>query len=513
MTTEWIQPFEARFEDYLRDESKMSGQAASISFPETKEAVVAIVRQMIGASIPITVQGGKTGICGGAVPLSGHVLNLSCLNRILGLRKIGEGYFLKVQAGVRLDELKKQLYKRSFETHGWDEESLAALAAFKQDNAYFWPPEPTETSATIGGILATNAQGICGYLYGDTRQYVEELGLIDGRGNEITIPRGEYKLHAQQWILPVEESPAANSDILKLQQDGDWLDLYLGSEGMYGIIVDATLRLIERPQEIWGVAFFSEGQDNLFQFAEELSRAAYKEGTAAIAAIEYIDKATLDYIRKLKEVATNLQALPSVDEKYAGMIYIELHGEQEGDIETIAEKLMELSGKCGCDEEFTWALSGVEEIEKMRAFRHAAPESINMALEQARRSDPRIMKLSTDITMPNQSFGKVLTMYQHDARENGAEIAIFGHVAGNHVHVNFLPKNYEEYVVGKKLIEKWTIQAAREGGIVFSEHGVGKIKKELFKLVTDHEVLSHIHKVKKAMDPKNVLNPGNRFDE
>ncbi|SMD11722.1 FAD-binding oxidoreductase [Sporomusa malonica] len=512
MTTEGIQPFEARFEDYLGDESKMTGQAVSISFPETQEAVRAIVREMAGNSIPITVQGGKTGICGGAVPLSGHILNLSCMNRILGLRKTGGEYFLRVQAGVRLDELKKQLYKKSFETQGWDEESLAALAAFKQDNAYFWPPEPTETSATIGGILATNAQGICGYLYGDTRQYVEEIVLIDGRGSAITVPRGEHKIHDPEWILPASESFAVNPELLKLPQDADRIDLYLGSEGMYGIIVEATLRLTKRPREIWGVGFFAELQDNLFRFAEELRRAVYKEGTAAIAAIEYMDKTTLDHIRELKKVAAKLQGLPPVDEKYAGMIYIELHGEQEGDIETIAERLMELAGKCGCDEEFTWALSGAQDIEKMRAYRHAAPESINIALEKARRLDPKITKLSTDITMSKQNFGDLLTLYQQDAKDCGVEFAIFGHVAGNHVHVNFLPKNYEEYLAGKKLIEKWTICSAWDGGVVFSEHGVGKLKKELFQLVTDHKVLSHIRKIKNAMDPTNVLNAGNWFD-
>lgn len=508
-----IKSLETRYEEYLGDESKMKGTANSISFPETTEDVIAIVKHMISSSIPITVQGGKTGICGGAVPLEGHILNLSHMTKVLGLHKTDTGYLLKVQPGLMLSELEKTLYKKSFDTSAWNEASLSALKTFKMDKAYFWPPAPTETSATIGGILATNAQGICGYLYGDTKQYVEEICLIDAHGKEITLRRGEYKVQNHQCILPSGETLVVNTDILKLPQEVDLIDFYLGSEGMYGIIVSATLKLIKRPQEVWGIGFFFEVQDNLFTFAEEVRLAFYKEGTAAIAAIEYIDKLTLDNIQELKKVATKLNELPDVDEKYIGMIYIELHGEYEGDIENIAEKLMELAIEYGSAEEATWALSGEAEIEKMRAFRHAAPESINITLEKAKQSDERIMKLSTDLTIPEKTFGEIVTKYQKDAKDNGIEISIFGHVAGNHVHVNILPKNYGQYVVGKKLIEKWGIDTSKDGGIVFSEHGIGKIKKELFQCATAEDVLRNIRNIKKTLDPKGILNPGNTFDE
>lgn len=507
-----IKLFETRYENYLGDESKMKGQASSISFPETKEDVVAIVNQMVDSSISITVQGGKTGICGGAVPIEGHILNLFFMNKTLSLRKSNEGYLVMAQTGLMLSELEKQLYKKKFDTSGWDEESLETLKVFREDKIYFWPPEPTETTATIGGILSTNAQGICGYLYGDTKQYVEEICLIDGHGKEITIRRGEYKVHNHQCILPSGDSLYVNTDILKLPQKVDLIDLYLGSEGMYGIIVSATLRLIVRPLEMWGIGFFFEAQDILFKFAEKLRVTSYKAGSARIAAIEYIDRITLDNIQELKKVATKLNELPDVDNKYIGMIYIELHGENEGAIESIAEKLMELAIEYGSDEESSWALSGKHEIEKLRVFRHAASESINIKLEKARQLDQRIMKLSTDIKIQEKSFSEVINSYQKDAKDKGIEIAIFGHVAGSHVHVNILPMNYEEYVIGKKLIEKWVINNYKEGGIVFSEHGVGKIKKDLFQLITDLDVLTNIRNIKKTLDPNNVLNPGNMFD-
>lgn len=513
MVTDLIKAWESRYEEYLGDESKMKGQGNSISFPETKAQVKVIVNDLLSSSTPITVQGGKTGICGGAVPLRGHILNLSYMNKVLGLQKRDNGYFLTVQGGVRLAELEKQLYKKSFDTSAWDEPSLMALQAFKLDTGYFWPPAPTETSATIGGILATNAQGICQYLYGGTKQYVEAIEVIDTQGSEMTLRRGGYKVQNNQCTLPNGETLVVNTDLLKLPQDMDVIDLYLGSEGMYGIIVSATLRLLKRPQEVWGIGFFFETQDNLLAFAETVSLAAFAVGTAAVAAIEYLDKLTLKHIQDLKAVATKLKELPDVEEKYLGMIYIELHGEHEVDIESIAEKLMELAAEYHSEEETTWALCGEVEIEKMRAFRHAAPESINIALERAKQKDGRILKLSTDITLQEKSFSEIVTKYQQDAKDRNLEIAIFGHVSGNHVHVNVLPENYEEYVKGKKLMEKWVMAAAEAGGTLFSEHGVGKLKKELFQQATAQEVLKSMRHIKRRLDPKGILNPGNMFDE
>jgi len=512
MVTTLITTLEAAHEEYLGDESKMKGQGSSISFPKTKKEVMAIVNEMIGSSISITVQGGNTGICGGAVPLRGHVLNLSCMNKFLGLRKTVTGYSIIVQAGLRLSELEKQLNKKTFDSSDWDEESQNVVKTYEVDKAYFWPPAPTETSATIGGILATNAQGICGHLYGDTKQYVEEICLIDSHGKELTIPRNKYMINNNQCILPNKEILNVNTDSLKLPMDADLIDLYLGSEGMYGIIVSATLSLIERPEEVWGIGFFFEAQDNIFKFVEELRLVDYKQNKAAIAAVEYLDKSTLDNIQQLKKVATKLQELPDVAEKYIGMIYIELHGRNDCEIESIAEKLMRLAIDHGSDEESSWALIGKNEIEKIRAFRHAAPESINIALERAKLLDNRIMKLSTDIIINEKSFGEIIAMYQKDLMDKGIKFAIFGHVKGNHVHVNILPENYKEYVMGKKIIEKWVINTYMEGGIVFGEHGVGKIKKELFRMVTKSEALRNIHNIKKTLDPNSSFNPGNMFD-
>jgi D-lactate dehydrogenase (cytochrome) len=114
--------------------------------------------------------------------------------------------------------------EKSFDTGGWDEESLKTLAELKNDDAYFWPPDPTVTSAAVGGMIGTNAQSITDFRYGRLKEYLDEIELVDAEGRLFTTKNTE---------------------------------LYLGSEGMYGIFTAATLRLVKEPLEMWGSAFSS----------------------------------------------------------------------------------------------------------------------------------------------------------------------------------------------------------------------------------------------------------------
>ena len=108
MTSGW-QPVSEEFQDYLRDESRSTGFAEYIEFPQTEEDLLQAVGRAKAEEMPITVQGARTGISGGAVPGGGLILNLTRMNKILGLRYDGDsqGYSLRVQPGVILSELKE----------------------------------------------------------------------------------------------------------------------------------------------------------------------------------------------------------------------------------------------------------------------------------------------------------------------------------------------------------------------------------------------------------------------
>lgn len=470
-----IYPMQEKYEQYLQDESKLRGSASSICFPETEEQILQTITIMRQKNIPITIQGSRTGIVGCAVPDFGHLLNLSNMNKIKETVITKEGTFLKVEPGVTLLELKKAMKKI-----GGQEE-------------LFWPPEPTETSATIGGIASCNAKGITSYLYGDTNNYIQAIKIIRADGM-------------------IEEIERGKQSICFLGKQIDLLDIYLGGEGMFGVIVELTLRLCKKPIHQWGISFFFEEKTNTFSFIEAITKDEPKPQKASMAAIEYLDKETIHLIEERKDVMTKLKEIPSIDTIYEAMVYIEIHGEEEEAVEMIAETLMEKAMEYSSDPEVAWAVSGEVEIEKMRAFRHAAAESVNMYIEKVRQQYTTVTKLATDMSIKEASFRDVICEYEKDAKEQEISLCIFGHAAANHVHVNLLPKDDIEYQKGYRLLEKWAEQIAQKSGKVVTEHGVGKLKKKLFLNTASKAHIEAIKQVKNTYDPCYLWNPNNMLD-
>lgn len=453
-----------QYEEYLIDESKYTGYADSISFPETEEEVASILAELREGQIPVTIQGGKTGIVGGAVPKGGHVMNLSHMNQVMdsGVNEDGTGW-IRVQPGINLIDLRKEVGNR-----------------FRKQ-ALFWPPDPTETSASIGGIAAAGAQGISRILYGRSESYIESLKLIDYQGNVSVISRGET----------VELN---SGDTL------DALEAVLGKEGITGIITELTLRLIAKPEELWGIAFFFEDKAGTGAFVDQLKENLPKAETASIAAVEYIDRKTLDLIEGRKSTMTKIKELPDVGEEIQAMVYVEIHGQEEG-IEEVAELLMELAMECGSDPDEAWAVSGEADVEKLHAFRHGAAETANLYIEERHREDPRITKLGMDMILDGQAFSGTLESYEESLKASGLDGCIFGHALENHLHMNLLPADYEEYERGIELIRTLVAHAAEEHGKVVGEHGVGKLKKEILGELIPSDYVELCRALRQTYDP------------
>ena len=473
MGRQLIYPMEERYQEYLSDESKMVGKADSISFPENEGEILEIIAKMKACHTPVTIQGGKTGIAGCAVPARGHVLNLSHMNQVKAFNKTAQGEaLLKVEPGMTLLELKK------------------AIKKLKNEEELFWPPDPTESSSTVGGIASCGAKGICSRLYGDTRKYIQAARVI-------------------QWDGSVKEIKRGEATVSFLGREKDLLDVHLGGEGMFGILAELTLRLEPKPKEMWGISFFFEKKEDAFTFADNLIMEDLQVEGASMAAAEYMDRATIDAIEERKEMMTALKELPDVGAEVAAMIYIEIHGMEEEAVEEIAEMLMELAVRCDSDPDRAWAVSGETEIEKMRVFRHAAAESANLLIEKIRQKDPRITKLGTDMSLDKEAFQSVIAKYEADIAQEGLKACIFGHIGGNHLHINILPEDYEEYEKGCKLFEAWAKEIAAQQGKVVAEHGVGKLKKNLFLQTASKDCIEEIQRLKHTYDPAGMWNPEN----
>ena len=155
--------------------------------------------------VPVTVQGARSGLAAGAVPHGGCVLNTSRMNRVLGMRRGSDGrFFVRVQPGLSLMELRDMLQKASFDTAGWNDESLAVLAQFKAAPAQFFAPDPTEASAALGGIVACNASGSRSYAYGAARPHVEAMRVALADGDALALRRGEVFAMGRELRLVTE---------------------------------------------------------------------------------------------------------------------------------------------------------------------------------------------------------------------------------------------------------------------------------------------------------------------
>ena len=460
-----IYPMEEQYREYLIDEAKYTGEAEGIAFPESEEEI-RLVLERLPKNAAITIQGGKTGITGSSVPRGGYILNLSRMNRVKGsaLEPDGTGR-LMVEPGLTLMDLRKE-----------------AAAIFRK-HPLFWPPDPTETSASIGGIAAAGAQGICTLLYGDTRDYIESVKVMS--------PDGEVRMICR------DEDGAAGE-----------LDAFLGREGMTGILTELTLRLIPKPESMWGISFFFPDEEGAADFVDALRGGLPRAESAGIAAVEYLDRATLDMIQSRKNTMARIRELPDVPGEAASMVYIEIHGTEE-DIEEIAGSLMETAAEQGSDPDQAWAVSGEAEVEKMHAFRHAAAETANLFIEEARREDARLTKLGTDMAAAGKTFRECLDQCRRTLEAAGLRACIFGHALDSHLHVNILPATYEEYGKGVEVLRRWAEEIRRSGGKVVGEHGVGKLKKRLLDGLLPEELLKETRALKERYDKENRLNRGN----
>ena len=471
-----IRPITERYHDYLTDESNMIGAAESISFPESETEIIQILRVLQEKQIPVTIQGGKTGLVGAAVPMRGHIMNLSGMKRVKAFSNAEDGTaLLTVEPGVTLIELRK------------------AIGRLNTPEAFFWPPESSELTATVGGVASTSAKSICSGMYGDVGSYIDSIRATNAEGAIDDIKKG------QRTVSIDGESE-------------DLLAAYLGAEGMYGVITELTLRLIPTPAETWGITFFFEGREDGLSFAENLKDGPREIEGARIAAIEYLDRATIEAIEKQKQFLSNLRALPDVPANTSSMVYVEIHGEREEAVEAMAETLLSVAASFHNDPSRTWAFSGELEIEKMRNFLHAAVETALLHIRKVRLEDPRITRLGIDMSWEHESLKILAGRFQAYLREEGLSANLFAHVGNNRLHINILPKNFQDYVKGTVVLEKWAETFTVFRGTAVTEYGIGKMKKSIFRKAASQAAIERIIQLKKQLDTKNMWNPGNMLD-
>ncbi|MGD9496094.1 MAG: FAD-binding oxidoreductase [Armatimonadota bacterium] len=496
-------------DQYASDESNtfFARGVEAVVFPESAEDVAEVLRAATASGTPVTISGGGTGLTGARVATCGGIIMTMELMAHEGERAgfepvrithEGREYTVALDRSARLAWCPPAI-------------TLKALEVLLAPDLLF-PPAPTEQSAMLGGAVAENASGARTFRYGATRDWVEALELVLPTGEQLHVRRGDVIAEGRtlrftsldgavhEVTAPSYDMPATKNAAGLYAADGmDLIDLFVGSEGILGVITAVLVRLTQRPELVSDTAFFAS-EEAAIAHADALREAA-RDG-APIVSIEFYDPGALRFMADQPQVRPEHQAA----------IFTEVAVDDPDAIELLAE-IIEAS-----DPLDDWFADSERDREAQRAFRHALPENVNTWL-RAHGTD----KLCTDYAVPAEAFGTMMDAY-HQALARFLEVTgrpdesavLFGHIGNYHLHVDFLPADAAEEAAAMEQYIFLARTALGLDGTITAEHGVGKKTLPIggravpyLELMYGPEGLAEIAAAKRALDPAWILNPGN----
>lgn len=444
---------------YLEDASGYRGEAERVFTPADVHSLEKVVMEAYAGQIPLTVAGAGTGLTGARVPHGGWVISVERFQDI----QIEKGR-ARCGAGALLSDLQK------------------AAAQTQQ----FFGPNPTESSASIGGIISTNAGGARSFHYGSVRRHVLAL--------DVTMMNGETRRFEQGELVDFPFRPVhlpattKNSAGYYLHPDLQWVDLLAGSEGTLGIVTSAELQLFAEPGAILSGVIFFESDEAAFGAVEAWRR------IPELRLLEYLDERSL---RLLRPAYVDIPA----GARAALMAEQNLYGEDDEEVDAWTRRLEEQ----GAFEEESWFGMSATDRERFRALRHLLAV---MVTDTARHNG--YPKVSTDFAVPLDRNRDLHAYYKRRCEEIMPErYTIFGHVGDANNHINLLPGTSEEAEQVVQLMHEFAQHVVSLGGTVAAEHGIGKIKTELLKLMYSADEIAAMREVKRRLDPDWLLGRGN----
>ena len=508
------------YEKFVTDESRQKGQATALAIPNSVAEVCAAVKLARKKDWAITVSGARTGITAGAVPQDGLVISFEKLNRIQRVRRDRERrVFVDCEAGVLLADLQNALITNHFGRAFVEDDTLALL----KTTPHFYPPDPTETGASIGGTVACNASGAHTFRYGPTRPYVNRINVVLADGRCLELTRGQYRADNENCFLFEDENgryikagiptyawpPTKNSGGYFTEPGMDLIDLFIGSEGTLGIITNVELRVIPVPQQRCAIVLFCNKEEQAVTLTGTLRQARDKLG---IEAIEYVDGNALNMLRRRRAAIGAASGVPAcLPADAVCALYLDI-GTADDAFAATLKKISDAARNAGSDPEICWSAVARDERERLRVFRHALPETVNAFIAEVQKKYPDVTKLGTDMAVPDKYLEDALALYHWELNASDLDYIIFGHIGDNHLHINILPKTPQEYETGKKLYRHFAERIIEMHGSPVAEHGVGKIKKEFLPLMYGAKGVAQMKALKQTLDPENRIGRGTLFE-
>jgi FAD/FMN-containing dehydrogenase len=438
-------------DSYLIDASGFKGRCEKVFAPASETELLDILSNASASKVPVTISGAGTGVTGGRVAQSGWVISMEKFQRV----EIHQGH-ATAGAGV----------------------SLEALQAAAGRSNQFYAPDPTENFASIGGNIATDASGSRSFRYGSTRKHILGLRAVLMDGRVLHVKRGD-KVDFDVPEIPLSNTTKNTAGYL-LRPGMDWIDLFAGSEGTLGIVIEAELRLFPKPADVLAGVVFLPNDEAALDAVEQW------RSLDGLRMLEYFDRNSLAFLR---------QRFSETPEHAGAALLIE---QENGDIDFWADHAPEDS----------WFAASDQDRERFRRFRHALPELVNDTMRRR-----GFLKLNTDFAVPLARNREMLNYYHARLRESGIDYVLFGHIGDAHLHVNVLPNSDVEFQSGQRLLLDFARHAVELGGTVSAEHGLGKRKAHLLELQYTQDQIESMKAVKRRLDPAWLLNQGNLFPQ
>jgi FAD/FMN-containing dehydrogenase len=446
---------------YLQDASGYRGEAETVLVPATVAELRETVRNCAATRTPMTIAGAGTGLTGARVPHGGAVISLERFRKL----EIKAGRAI-CGAGLALEDLHQ------------------AAAQTRQ----FLGPNPTESSASIGGVVSTNAGGARSFRYKSLRYQVlgMEVTFADGRTEHYQ--RGD-KVDFAHGVVEQPDT-TKNSAGYYLKRDVDWVDLLAGSEGTLAIATEVELALFPSPPAILSGVVFFPAEENAFDAVD-----AWR-GLSELRLLEFIDEASLKFLRQ------RYTEIPAAA-KTALLVEQNLLSEDDPEVERWTERLGVWQAL-----EDSWFGFRPAELARFREFRHTLAVLVT---ESVRRNG--FPKCATDFAVPIARNRELHSYYRKRCEEEfSGQYTIFGHVGDANNHVNLLPRTPEDAVKTERLIYEFAEKVVSMGGTVAAEHGIGKTKIGLLRLMYGEAPIETMREVKRKLDPDWLLGRGNLFE-
>ncbi len=496
-------------QNYQTDESNtfFARDIEAVVFPENTEDVVQVLCEANATGTPVTISAGGTGLTGARVASCGGLIMTVELMRDAPSREGFEPLSASHQ-GIEYTLMVDRPGERAWCPPAVTLDAMEALLA----PDLLFPPAPTERSAMLSGAVAANASGARSFMHGATRAWVEGLEVVLPTGETLTVERGEVRADGRvlsftsddgvehRVELPSYEMPDTKNAAGLYAGDGmDLIDLFIGCEGIIGVVTGVLVRLTSRPMLFSDTAFF-DSEEAALAHAERL-RKAFDDGLP-ILSIEFYDERSLRFIDEH----------PQVRPDHKAAIFTELDGDDEDCVMALAEIIEE---SCPIDD---WFADTDREREEQRDFRHILPEKVNVFLRE-HGTDKRC----TDYAVPPEKLDEMMEAH-HRAAEAFIEVTgrpersvvLFGHIGDYHLHADFLPANEVEEDASMEQYIFLARSAIELGGTITAEHGVGKKTLPIdgrevpyLELMYGPEGLEEIARAKLALDPNAILNLGN----